>query len=131
MEKEITIWSYKLPALFVYGAGFLLVVPAFWESTPEFIQRRENQEEYSHGDMNPIVSAYLIWQRREILSHIDSKQTWLPIGLVFSGLVLAVIREISALYILVPLYQGANRAGQRQSSHYPEWPEQTICPDIN
>jgi hypothetical protein len=73
MEKEITIWSYKLPALIVIGAGFLLMVPAFWEGFSEFIHRLENQEEYSLGYMIPLVSAYLVWQRRELLSRIDFK----------------------------------------------------------
>lgn len=101
MEKEITIWNYRIPALMFLGVGFLLVVPAFWGGVSGLVYRWDNQEEYSHGYMIPFVSAYLVWQRRELLRRIDFKPTWLPIALVLLGLFVAAIGEISALYTLI------------------------------
>ena len=37
MEKQITIWTYTIPALLVLGAGYLLVVPTFWGGISELI----------------------------------------------------------------------------------------------
>lgn len=101
MEKNITIWTYSIPALMILGVGFLLVMPVFWGGISELVTRWDKQEEYSHGYLIPLVSAYLIWQRRELLKRVEFKPTWLPVGLVFLGLVVAVIGEISALYILI------------------------------
>jgi exosortase D (VPLPA-CTERM-specific) len=103
MEKEMTIWSYKTSALIVLGAGFLIVVPTFWEGISELISRWDKQEEYSHGYMIPLVTAYLIWQRKGLLETLEFKPSWLPVGLVALGLVVALIGEISALYILIHL----------------------------
>ena len=101
MEKQITIWTYTIPALIVLSIGFLLVVPAFWGGISELMTRWDEQEEYNHGYMIPMVIAYLIWQRRDFLKSIDFKPTWVPVGLVFIGLIVAVIGEISALYVLI------------------------------
>jgi exosortase D (VPLPA-CTERM-specific) len=101
MEKKITIWSYKIPALMALGAGFLLLVPTFWEGISKLILRWDKQEEYSHGYMIPLVTAYLIWQRKELLKTLEFKPSWLPVSLVALGLVVAAIGEITALYILI------------------------------
>ena len=101
MEKQATIWTYTIPALMVLSIGFLLVVPTFWGGISELINRWDKQEEYSHGYMIPLVTAYLIWQRRDFLKTIDFRPAWLPVGLVFIGLIVAVIGEISALYVLI------------------------------
>jgi len=101
MEKKITIWTYAVPALLVIVASFLLLLPAFWGGISELMTRWEKQEEYSHGYMIPMVTAYLIWQRRDLLKTIEFKPAWLPVGFVFLGLLISIIGEISALYVLI------------------------------
>ena len=101
MENRITIWNFAVPALLVIAAGFLLLLPAFWGGISELANRWENQEEYSHGYMIPMVTAYLIWQRRDLLKTIEFKPAWFPVGLVFLGLLVSTIGEISALYVLI------------------------------
>ena len=101
MEKQITIWTYAVPALLVIAAGFLLLLPAFWGGISELMRRWEIQEEYSHGYMIPMVTAYLIWQRRDLLKTFEFKPTWIAVGVVFLGLLISTIGEISALYVLI------------------------------
>jgi exosortase D (VPLPA-CTERM-specific) len=101
MQKQVTIWTYTVPALLVLTIGFLLLVPAFWGGISGLVFRWDTQEEYSHGYMIPLVSAYLIWQRRDLLKTIEFKPAWLPVGLVFLGLLISTIGEISALYVLI------------------------------
>ena len=101
MEKQITIWTYTIPTLLVLGVGFLLIVPTFWGGVSELINRWDKQEEYSHGYMIPFVTAYLIWQRRNLLNQVEFKPTWVPVGFVFIGLIVSVIGELTALYILI------------------------------
>jgi exosortase D (VPLPA-CTERM-specific) len=89
--------------LFLLAFGFVLILPAFWGGISELIGRWEKQEEYSHGYMIPLVTAYLIWQRRNLLRTLEFKPTWLPVSLVILGLIVSVIGELSALYILIHL----------------------------
>ena len=90
-----------MPALLVIATGYLLLLPAFWGGISELLTRWENQEEYSHGYMIPMVTAYLIWQRRDLLKTIEFKPNWLAVGVVFLGLLISTIGEISALYVLI------------------------------
>ncbi len=81
--------------------GYLLLLPTFWGGISELIGRWDNQEEYSHGYLIPLVSAYLIWQRKDLLRTLEFRPTWLPVGLVLLGLAVSILGEISALYILI------------------------------
>jgi exosortase D (VPLPA-CTERM-specific) len=101
VARQLKLWTYSNPVLFLLGLGFLLILPAFWGGISDLIGRWDKQEEYSHGYMIPLVSAYLVWQRRDFLQRIEFTPSWLPVGFVIVGLFVAVIGEISALYILI------------------------------
>ena len=78
-----------------------MILPTFWDGIANLVVRWDEQEEYSHGYMIPLVTAYLIWQRRGFLQRVEFKPSWWPLSFVAIGLVIAVIGEISALYILI------------------------------
>ena len=102
MVRQLNLWTYSNPVLFLLGLGFLLILPAFWGGITDLVGRWDRQEEYSHGYMIPLVSAYLVCQRRDFLKRIEFTPSWLPVGFVIVGLFVAVIGEISALYTSSP-----------------------------
>jgi exosortase D (VPLPA-CTERM-specific) len=101
MDRQATVWKFPIPALAIITIGFLLIIPAFWHGLVDLISRWETQEEYSHGYLIPLVTAYLIWQRKEFLQQLEFRPVWYPVGLLILGLLLSIIGEISALYILI------------------------------
>ena len=101
MGRQIIIWTFSYPVLALIAGGFMLLLPAFWGGITDLTGRWDNQEEYSHGYLIPLVSAYLIWQRKDLLQTLEFKPSWIPVGLVLLGLAVAVLGEISALYILI------------------------------
>jgi exosortase len=103
MGRQVTIWKFSPPVLASIAAGFLLLLPTFWGGISELIGRWDQQEEYSHGYMIPLVTAYLIWQRRDLLKTLEFKPTWGPVSLVILGLAISILGEISALFILIHL----------------------------
>ena len=103
MGRQITIWKYSPPVMTSIAAGFLLLLPTFWGGISQLIKRWDVQEEYSHGYMIPLVTAYLIWQRRDLLKTLEFKPTWGPVSLVILGLAISILGEISALFILIHL----------------------------
>ena len=103
MTREVSIWTYSNQVLLLLAGGFLLLLPAFWGGISELIGRWDSQEEYSHGYLIPLVTIYLIWMRRDLLKTLEFNPTWFPVGLVVLGLLVAIIGEISALYILIHL----------------------------
>jgi len=60
-------------------------------------------ENYGYGFFVPLISLYLIWQRRERLRTMGRVGTWWGLPLVLAGLGLYFIGELSTLYVLVHL----------------------------
>lgn len=60
-----------------------------------------NKEEYSHGVMIPFISAFLIWQRKDILERMPFTGSVAGVGLMFLGLALFVLGRLSALAVLI------------------------------
>jgi exosortase D (VPLPA-CTERM-specific) len=87
--------------LALLALGFILLLPAYWGGISELVTRWDEQEEYSHGYLIPLVTAYLIWQRRNLLRSLEFKPTWAPLSLVALGILISAIGEISALYVLI------------------------------
>jgi exosortase D (VPLPA-CTERM-specific) len=55
------------------------------------------QPEYSHGIIIPVLSAYLIWRRREELRGLPLTGSWLGLVLIAVGLVLRVVGLITTM----------------------------------
>jgi exosortase D (VPLPA-CTERM-specific) len=103
VNQNLIVWSYANKVLVLLAVGFILLIPTFWGGLAYLVERWDLQEEYSHGYMIPLVTAYLIWQRKDLLKTLEFRPTWAPVGLVVLGLGVSVIGEISALYILIHL----------------------------
>ncbi|WP_240342557.1 exosortase C-terminal domain/associated protein EpsI [Methylococcus sp. EFPC2] len=58
-------------------------------------------EEYSHGVLIPIISLFLIWQRKNELIAMRFTSSWFGIPVIFGGLLLFFLGELAALYIIV------------------------------
>ena len=67
------------------------------------IHRWTVEEQYQHGFLIPIVSAYLLWQRRDAIQHAAVAPSWTGWLLVLIAMLCAVLGELSALFLLVQL----------------------------
>lgn len=101
MRRPATIWTIPYPTIALIAVGLILLILAFWGGLSQLVSRWDKQEEYSHGYLIPLVTAYLIWQRKDLLKTLEFKPSWFPLGLVVIGLIISVIGEISALYVLI------------------------------
>ncbi|MHB1140959.1 MAG: VPLPA-CTERM-specific exosortase XrtD [Sulfuricaulis sp.] len=93
-ESSLFLISFSvLTALFVvvlYPHGLGLMVDKWFET-----------EEYSHGIMIPFVSAFLIWQKKNILERIPFSGSWAGAGVVLVGAILILLGNISTLTIFI------------------------------
>jgi exosortase D (VPLPA-CTERM-specific) len=55
------------------------------------------QPEYSHGIIIPVLSAYLIWRRREELRGLPFTGSWLGLALIAVGLALRLLGVITTM----------------------------------
>lgn len=98
----VNIW--EIPVL-VIGGYFLLVVLLFLYLYDHGLNRMVSswfeREEYSHGIMIPLISLFLIWQKKDILETCKFEGSYSGIGMVLLGLSLVFLGEVSAITVFI------------------------------
>ena len=89
--------------LWIWGFAVLLAAIAFRGALFELVRRWTVQEEYSHGFLIPVVSAWLVWIRRDALLASFGPPSWIGVLLILSGTVLQLVGLFSAIFILSQL----------------------------
>jgi len=59
------------------------------------------QEEYSHAWLIPLIAAFLLYQKRDVLERIPFRGSWVGVAIVLFGLALFAVGELSSLFIIV------------------------------
>ena len=81
-------------------AAILVTILAFGDTLLELVHRWSHQEEYSHAFLIPVVTAWLLWTRREALNASRGQPSWTGPGLVLVALAIHITGELSAIFIL-------------------------------
>ena len=68
-----------------------------------FLFGQWGRDDYSHGPFIPIISAFLIWQRRTQLATAGVSPSWGGTILVAVGLLLFILGDYATLYVLLHL----------------------------
>ena len=105
----MSVQSLRLPKTvrvhaWIWGcvAVFLAAI-AFRGALLELVRRWSVQEEYSHGFLIPIVAAWLIWTRRQVLVASFGPPSWVGVLLILLAMFLHLIGVLSAIFILSQL----------------------------
>ena len=70
------------------GVVAALTLVVLFRGTFVYLYANWHREEYSHGFLIPPISAYLMWQRRQLLERIPLSGSWVGFGIVVLGLAL-------------------------------------------
>jgi len=81
----------------------VLLFLLYHESLAYLVDMWMNNENYSHGMFVPVISAYLIWENRHVLSQTPIQGTWWGFPLLVLGLAVFFLGELSTLYIILHL----------------------------
>lgn len=100
-NRQAFIWKESpLLILLLCLVAAILVVP-FYEGLERMVMNWSTREEYSHGFLLPLISLFLIYQKKNELMSTEFRGSWLGIPLTVFGLFVYVLGELSTLYILV------------------------------
>jgi exosortase D (VPLPA-CTERM-specific) len=81
----------------------LLAAVGFSGALSELVRRWATQEEYSHGFLIPLVTAWLLWTRRDALLASVGQPAWTGAVLMLLAMGMHVIGLLSAIFILSQL----------------------------
>ena len=90
------------PAAFWVLAALALVGVAFTfaESIRLLEGKWRGSEEYSHGYLIPLITLFLVWQKRYELAAMDLRGSWTGWALLLAGLALFVMGDLATLYVI-------------------------------
>lgn len=99
--RPAAVW--RMPALMIPIVGIACVLCGFlfYKNLNFLFTMWFNKAEYSHGVMIPFISAFLIWQRKNVLERMPFTGSLGGIGLTLLGLMLIILGELSTLIILI------------------------------
>lgn len=87
----------------IFLVPLVLLFLLYQESLAHLVNMWMEDENYSHGMFVPIISAYLIWENRHVLSQTPVQGTWWGFPLLVLGLAIFFLGELSTLYIILHL----------------------------
>lgn len=85
----------------LFGVVAALTGFIFWDGMAELVRLWQKQEEYSHGYLIPVISAYLIWQKRCQLARIGFPGAWTGTAVVLLGLMAFVLGDLATVYVVI------------------------------
>ncbi|MFK7886457.1 MAG: VPLPA-CTERM-specific exosortase XrtD [Gammaproteobacteria bacterium] len=91
-------WPVGLIAVGLIAVAALAVT---FYSSLSYMAGRWNSEEYSHGYLIPVIALFILWRERRDLVNAQWSGMWLGVVMVVVGLVMMLLGELSAIYVIV------------------------------
>jgi exosortase D (VPLPA-CTERM-specific) len=86
--------------LALVAIAVVVAIAVFSGALFSLLHRYTTQEEYSHGFLIPVVSAWLTWTRRDAIRASIGRPSWIGVALIVLALIMHVVGELSAIFIL-------------------------------
>lgn len=95
-----TVPAWRTPPLLwlLIAIGLGLAVASAFDALVEMVQRWETSEEYGYGYMIPVITLFLIWQRKDKLERLPFTGSWLGIVLLALGVLITLVGQLSTLH---------------------------------
>ncbi len=93
-------WKTGPTLLALLGVAICILVIPFYDGLLYMVDQW-SRDEYSHGYLLPIISVYFIWQKKNELSEIEFKGSWIGVGLFCLGLLGFLVGELSTLFTVI------------------------------
>lgn len=91
------VWRVPTAQWLIVGLVGLALIVVFLPGLRFMVSNWEQVEEYSYGYFIPVIAAFLIWQRSELLRATELRGSWSGLLLLGLGLLLGLIGEFSAI----------------------------------
>jgi exosortase D (VPLPA-CTERM-specific) len=83
------------------GASLILMTYGYWNGITDMLTRWSDKEEYGYAYFLPIITAYLIWQRRYRIVEAGMRPSWFGVVVVLVSAVIFFIGQIATTFTLV------------------------------
>jgi exosortase D (VPLPA-CTERM-specific) len=92
------LWCSTAALWAVVGIGLAFAVFSAYDGVVEMIHRWNTSEEYGYGYLIPVITAFLIWQRKDELGSLPFTGSWYGVGLLLAGVAVTLAGQLSTLH---------------------------------
>jgi exosortase D (VPLPA-CTERM-specific) len=100
IKGQPLLWSYPLLFWVLLGSIVVLGGIAFQHTIADMQYRWDTLEEYGYGYLIPVITLFLIWQRKNQLAEIEFRPSWVGLLLVVLGGILFFLGEVATTFTL-------------------------------
>jgi len=87
------------PEILLAAASLVLAGGMYWTVVPPLVRQWLEDPNFSHGLLVPLLSAWLVWQRRQELTAFPyGESAWFGVALVLVGIALLVVGKAAGEY---------------------------------
>lgn len=86
--------------MIVIGFITIALLGYLYADSVMFMIGQWGRDDYSHGPFIPLISAFLVWQRRQKLAEIDFSGSWWGMMMILPALLLFAAGNLATLYVL-------------------------------
>lgn len=88
---------------YLFTVAVLLAFVAYFGGLKELVFRWYKQDEYSHGFFIPLISLWILWQRREQLAASTGAPSFWGVIAIIVAVAMLLLGELTAIFLLIQL----------------------------
>jgi len=100
-EEQQVIWKESSLFWMLSGVFLALLGVTFFDALSEMEHIWSIKEEYGHGYIIPVITLFLIWQKKDLIEKSEYSGSWLGVFITVLGLFLYYAGELSSIYTIV------------------------------
>ena len=94
------IWRQNKAWWMLVGTLSVVMAAMYNEALRDLLTRWE-QEEYSHGYLIPLISLFLLWQKKDDIEKLPFHGSWLGLAVLVSGIAVFFMGTLSTIFLVV------------------------------
>ena len=103
MDKASKPEIFRLPPV-AWGAVLVavgLLLALFYPGLSDMVKIWTEREEYGHGFLLPVIAAFLLWQKKDVVERLEMPGSWGGLGLALFGLVVFFAGSLSSIFAVI------------------------------
>jgi len=100
-NEHIVVWKEQTRTWLVLGLALVMLGIVYYRGFDFLFYMWFNKEEYSHAVLIPFISAFLIWQRKDVLERIPFPGSWTGLAIILLGIGIFMLGQLSAIAVII------------------------------
>ena len=100
-NQQSFVWKESVIYMLLLGLSIFGLIIVYYDSLSYMVEMWDKREEYGHGYIIPAITAFLIWQKKDLLENIEFTGSWTGALILLIGVILFYMGELSSIYTLI------------------------------